>query len=71
MWVDEVGLVKSTQEPFPPGTPYVNICAASWEAAKAISESLREVARIDDVRWVAGWRRKGATAKIIRIYPTF
>jgi hypothetical protein len=68
MWVDEVGMVTSEFEPVRVGDPYVDICAIHWDAAEAIQDALREIARIDEAQWIAGW--SGADGvKRIRIYP--
>jgi hypothetical protein len=68
MWVDEVGLVDNRFELFPPGTPFVWIAVASWEAAEAVCEALHSIGRIDSSRWIGGWLCSG-TVRRIKIYP--
>jgi hypothetical protein len=69
MWVEDVGRVDNRFELHPPGTPYVSVAAASWDAAEAIYEALAPIARLDDARWVGGWQEFGPAVRKIKIYP--
>jgi hypothetical protein len=69
MWVEDVGRVDSRFEPYPLGTPYVWVAAASWAAAEAVYEALAGVARLDDARWVGGWQEFTPGVRKIKIYP--
>jgi len=70
MWVEGAGRVVNRFEPYPLGTPYVWVAAASWDAAEAIYEALAPVARLDDARWVGGWEEFAPGVRKIKIYPT-
>jgi hypothetical protein len=69
MWIEAVGRVDSRFEPYPLGTPFVWVAAASWDAAEAVYEALAPVARLDDARWVAGWQEFAPGVRKIKIYP--
>jgi hypothetical protein len=69
MWVEHVGYVDNEFEPFPRGTPFAWIGVDSWDAADAVYESLHEIARIEDSRWIGGWFRSDRGFRKIKIYP--
>lgn len=69
MWVEDAGRVDNRFEPHPPGTPYVWVAAASWDAAQAVYEALAHVARLDDAHWVGGWEEFASGERRIKIYP--
>jgi hypothetical protein len=69
MKVLEAGYLNHPYRDFRPGTPYVNVGVANWDAAAAVRSALEPIARLSEAAWKVGWGFHTDAFRSIRIFP--